>query len=273
LVHGLYKSYTERPVRKVILLGVENAGKSTLLEGCKAQFGATERVLEPKSIQPTVGLNVGKIFVGGVAVLLWDLGGAKGLRPIWDRYLEQADALVFVLDAADEERFTDARATLLDLVNRPVLEGRPLLVFVNKQDKHALAISSLQVGGMARSSLHRDDDRPLLILPGSALEQSSIREGIEWIVSRVNSIYDQQGGFPTVQRHPRNAINGSSQSRGSEKLEETGKSASSIDATPDADGEETASCAAHGAVDSMTANSETQRQRLPLQQPVPPAER
>lgn len=65
--------------------------------------------LEPHAILPTVGLNVGRLEAFQAQLLLWDLGGAPGLRSIWDKYYADSHALLFVVDASQPERCTQVR--------------------------------------------------------------------------------------------------------------------------------------------------------------------
>eukprot|EP01043_Picozoa_sp_COSAG02_P075862 COSAG02_NODE_15837_length_1137_cov_3.314725_2_plen_167_part_01 len=92
------------------------------------------RGLPPDKIVPTVGLNIGRLVMGGVELLIWDLGGQATLRTIWPQYYSEAHAVIWVLDSTDAERFTDAREELEAVMGSELLTGKPLLLFVNKQD-------------------------------------------------------------------------------------------------------------------------------------------
>ena len=186
LAYGLFQQITDRPVRRVILVGEESSGKSTYLEAAKSVYLGAER-LESDKITPTVGLNVAKLTVCSTAVLLWDLGGRKSLRPIWERYLDQAQGMIFVIDSTDLDRLADCKQTLKVLLARPALANRPLLVYVNKQDiETPERISLLHVSSMVQSLLGMNDDRPLLVLPCSAIGDLGVREGLDWMVNRIS---------------------------------------------------------------------------------------
>ena len=50
---------------------------------------------------PTVGQNVQKIESNNIKWTIWDLGGQKRLRDIWDTYFRDVDVLIWVLDSKD----------------------------------------------------------------------------------------------------------------------------------------------------------------------------
>ena len=56
LCTGYYHMYFNKPEYYVIILGLDCAGKTTLLERIKAIF-SNRPALPPQSIRPTVGLN------------------------------------------------------------------------------------------------------------------------------------------------------------------------------------------------------------------------
>lgn len=74
----------------------------------KALFQKVEP-LPPEKIPPTVGLNIGRMEVGRVKLIFWDLGGQTGLRGIWEKYFAEVHGLVYVIDAADDKRFEESR--------------------------------------------------------------------------------------------------------------------------------------------------------------------
>jgi ADP-ribosylation factor-like protein 8 len=53
---------------------------------------------------------------------------------MWERYCRGVSAVVFVVDAADEDKFETARVELHDILSRPALAGIPVLVLANKSD-------------------------------------------------------------------------------------------------------------------------------------------
>lgn len=113
------------------MLGLDASGKTTILY--RLAFGDHVKTI------PTVGFNVETICYHKLALLTWDVGGQKKLRQLWQYYLKNTQALVFVVDSADRERLPEAKEELRMLMERPELVGGVLLVLANKQDMpHAL---------------------------------------------------------------------------------------------------------------------------------------
>lgn len=194
LLRGFYDEVTYVPERRVVLLGVDGAGKSALLEclkklcaaGSKASTGAAPALTSERlsSLAPTVGLNVAKLETGRERLLVWDLGGAAPLRSIWRRYVEDAEALIFVVDAAAPESvMDDSRDSLRGLLKHESLVHAPLLVFANKQDLEG-AIDPVKTS-LALDLLSDAEMRPQCVQPCSAVTGAGIQEGLGWLVHRL----------------------------------------------------------------------------------------
>jgi len=89
---------------KILMLGLDNAGKTTILYQMKLN--------EAVSSVPTVGFNVEEINYKGLQFTVWDIGGQSKLRDLWHHYYQGSDAVIYVLDSADEERIQLAKETL-----------------------------------------------------------------------------------------------------------------------------------------------------------------
>ena len=87
LTTGIYKYLTRKEVYNVLILGLDDAGKSTFLETAKTKFIKNYKGLNLKSITMTVGLNIGQIDMEGVRLSFWDLGGQKELQSLWDKVI------------------------------------------------------------------------------------------------------------------------------------------------------------------------------------------
>lgn len=53
-----------------------------------------------------------ELTVGNVHIKAFDLGGHEAARKLWTTYFEQVDAVVYLIDCADVERFPEAKKEL-----------------------------------------------------------------------------------------------------------------------------------------------------------------
>ncbi|ORZ39568.1 ADP-ribosylation factor-like 2-like protein [Catenaria anguillulae PL171] len=115
----------EKEIR-ILMLGLDNAGKTTILKRINGE--------DISEIAPTLGFNIKTLEHNGFKLNVWDIGGQKSIRSYWRNYFEQTDALVWVVDSADRRRLEDCKAELHALLMEERLAGASLLVFANKQD-------------------------------------------------------------------------------------------------------------------------------------------
>jgi len=101
----------EREVR-LLILGLDNAGKTTILR--KFNGEPTHR------IEPTLGFNIKTLIHRGYTLNVWDVGGQQTIRSYWRNYFERTDGVVFVVDASDGGRLGDCRTELLKLLGQEV---------------------------------------------------------------------------------------------------------------------------------------------------------
>eukprot|EP00850_Spirogloea_muscicola_P025634 SM003770S14677 [mRNA] locus=s3770:174:1250:- [translate_table: standard] len=132
LLFGLWRLVFSKAEFHVLVLGVDKAGKTTLLERVKSIYGDGDG-LPPERIVPTVGLNIGRVEAHKAKLIFWDLGGQLGLRAIWEKYYEEAHAVVYVVDAAAHGQLEDAKNALEKILRHEDLLGAPVLIFANKQ--------------------------------------------------------------------------------------------------------------------------------------------
>ncbi|XP_020210296.1 ADP-ribosylation factor-related protein 1 [Cajanus cajan] len=178
LFYGLWKYLFSKMELHVLILGIDKAGKTTLLEKMKSMYSNIEGI-PPDRIIPTVGLNIGRIEVANSKLVFWDLGGQPGLRSIWEKYYEEAHAVIFVIDASCPSRFEDAKSALEKVLRHEDLQGAPLLILANKQDLPE-AVSSEELDRYL--DLKKLDERVYMFEAVSAYDGMGIREGAEWLV-------------------------------------------------------------------------------------------
>ncbi|CAF0874154.1 unnamed protein product [Adineta steineri] len=159
---------------RILLLGLDNAGKTTLLKVLASE--------DISHITPTQGFNIKSVQSTGFKLNVWDIGGQRKIRPYWRNYFENTDVLIYVIDSSDRKRFDETNQELSELLEEEKLHGVPLLVFANKQDLLNAAKASDITDGL---SLHQIRDRPWQIQGCSAYTKEGVKEGLEWISKTV----------------------------------------------------------------------------------------
>lgn len=213
------------PEYSVILLGLDNAGKTTLLEQIKAA-NAPSGHPNLKTV-PTVGQNVATIDMPDMYLRVWDVGGQHSLRKLWQSYYSSCHAIVFVIDstdvgdadiaqlagrsgggsdhngssgqgagrasaeidsAVDEGRLDECRLVLEDVLQSEGAEGVPLLILANKQDREDCVEVVRIKEGLVRKVFEGEKGgsvRDSRVLPCSALTGTGVQEAVEWLRSRM----------------------------------------------------------------------------------------
>lgn len=190
LLSGLWKYLFQKDEYCILILGLDNAGKSTLLEQIKRIYGNNYSGLPFEKIKTTIGLNIGKITVNHVKLIFWDLGGQQELQSLWDKYYEECHGIIYVIDSSDEKRLEESHKAFESVMHDSHMEGIPLLILSNKQDLQTSidveAIKSVFYGNSSGIG-----QREYYIQPTSALNGDGISTGISWLVQMVKGNLDR----------------------------------------------------------------------------------
>ncbi|EJK66874.1 hypothetical protein THAOC_12157 [Thalassiosira oceanica] len=171
---------------KILFLGLDNAGKTTLLRQLKDN--------RTVSAEPTLHPNTEELVVGQLRLKAFDLGGHETARRLWQDYISTVDAVVFLVDAVDRQRLPEAKRELDGLLSSDELRGVPFLVLGNKIDlpsacsekelKFALGLQ--ETYGKDISSNHYDERRvgsPIELYMCSVVRRMGYRDAFEWLSS------------------------------------------------------------------------------------------
>jgi small GTP-binding protein len=156
--------------RRVLMLGLDNAGKTTILFQLKLG--------QPVSTVPTVGFNVETVRIQNMQLTITDVGGQTKLRPLWRHYFYSAHALIYVVDSSDKGRIEDARVELEQILDNEDMAGISVLVFANKQDLEQ-AMSPQDVAEGLRLNVQRK--HPWFVQGCVAPEGRGLGDGFEWL--------------------------------------------------------------------------------------------
>jgi GTP-binding protein SAR1 len=111
----------------IIFLGLDNAGKTTMLYMLQSdKFTQTDSTVHPHQAEVTIG---------NIKFNSYDLGGHSQARKVWREYTGTVDGIIFMVDAADQERLPEAKEELDKLLVMPELKEVPVVVFGNKIDR------------------------------------------------------------------------------------------------------------------------------------------
>lgn len=118
--------------RKLLLLGLDGAGKTSLMN----QVCIANKEGEPYKVppQPTPGFIVYRLQNGNYTYNVWEIGGAKKSRKYWSTFLQDTDLLIFMVDASDTSKLSLAVSSLKELTGDSRMDAVPILVIANKQD-------------------------------------------------------------------------------------------------------------------------------------------
>lgn len=191
LLRNLYVYLRNRAERHLVLVltGLDNAGKTTLLAAIRGEV--------PGNTQPTWGFSTEKYETDNYKIDLYDLGGGKNIRKIWGRYYAEVHGCIFVVDAADEARLEEAKLVLHEMLADPLMAGKPLLIFANKQDlPRTLKAAELS----ARLDLPALKDRRYQVVEsiakppeGSTALDKRVSQGTKWLLSSIEKDFSDLG--------------------------------------------------------------------------------
>ncbi|KAL0994434.1 hypothetical protein UPYG_G00122250 [Umbra pygmaea] len=127
----------ERGKRQVLVLGLDGAGKSSMLQGLTAGHAGKRG-----HCHPTRGFNFMSLNAPACQLDFLEIGGGEDLRTYWTEYLRKTHVLVYVVDSSDRKRLPQAKDELHRLLRLDT--QLPVVVLGNKQDKpNAVSVSEL----------------------------------------------------------------------------------------------------------------------------------
>ena len=111
--------------KKISIVGLDNAGKTTILNFLRYNNGG--------STTPTMGVDQEEIKLYDLKLSVWDMGGQKPFRKLWPDYISSSDLLIFVIDLSDRKRIEEVKTEFWNAINN-LEEGKPIVIFGNKSD-------------------------------------------------------------------------------------------------------------------------------------------
>jgi GTPase SAR1 family protein len=124
------------------IYGLDGAGKTVIFNHIMRQFLTNASDPEIRTA-PTVEFVAHNVRLHRSNVVMWDMGGQQKFRVNWTAYLMSRDALIYVIDMNDVDRFHESVNALRGLleacirsddVGTCLVAGRPIVVLLNKMD-------------------------------------------------------------------------------------------------------------------------------------------
>ncbi|MFX1238171.1 MAG: ADP-ribosylation factor-like protein [Promethearchaeota archaeon] len=122
---------------KIILSGLDYAGKSSILTALDKKFDFEKYIME---LKPTIKVEYNKRKFLDFNIYIWDMGGQEKYRALYeknrDAYFSDTNLVLFIIDIQDKERF-EMSLGYLDMILKYFDENSmdvPLIVSFHKFD-------------------------------------------------------------------------------------------------------------------------------------------
>ena len=167
---------------KIIILGIQNAGKTTILY--RLSLGQLVQTT------PTIGSNVEEISYNNVKLQAWDLGGQESTRSVWDVYFVNTDAIIYVIDTHDTN-YEESKNQFYKLLANEALKNAVILIYANKQDlagakKVNEIVQIYELDSITNHIWH--------IQPCSAQTGEGLITGMKWLSDQL--VFKSNNNFP-----------------------------------------------------------------------------
>ncbi|KAF7838069.1 ADP-ribosylation factor 1 [Senna tora] len=140
----LFSSLFGNKEARILVLGLDNAGKTTILY--RLQMG------EVVSTIPS-----------------W---------PYWRCYFPNTQAIIYVVDSSDTDRLVIAKEEFHAILEEEELKGAVVLIFANKQDLPGALDDAAVTEAL---ELHKIKNRQWSIFKASAIKGEGLFEGLDWL--------------------------------------------------------------------------------------------
>ncbi|MES1902024.1 MAG: GTP-binding protein SAR1a [Paramarteilia canceri] len=176
---------------EILFLGLDNAGKTTLL----GKLDKSKLIASDPTLKPTRH----ELHVNNVKFITTDVGGHIEARKVWKDYYMFTKGILFIIDAADRRRFTEAKHELMQILNESSVQNVPIAILANKIDIrnsaseeeicNVLQIGQLRTGKEIKASgsaKEANGIRPLEIFMCSLIKDQGFVEPFRWLAGHTN---------------------------------------------------------------------------------------
>ena len=161
----------------ILVVGLDNAGKTTLLHRlCSGKV---------RNFLPTEREHRGSFSLGGVHFQGMDLGGHEAVRYLWTQYFIEHDAIVFVVDSADVQRFEEAKEELEWVLEESINNDKPVVILSNKIDRKDATLLDDVVKALAVEKEWPERSAPMKIFEISVVKGLGYEQAFQWLAQQI----------------------------------------------------------------------------------------
>lgn len=175
----------------VTIVGLENAGKTTLIERLKH-----DKFVEDTT--PTIGVSFEIFDVDNTRFKIFDLGGQLVFREqFWIKYASYSYGIVFVFDAADRQKLADAKKWYWKLIDELEVEDRIAIAFLaNKADLDGCMSLQEIIDELELTKMGEHPAISFQIFKTSNKTAENISQFVEWFERKINNIAKARSTSP-----------------------------------------------------------------------------
>jgi small GTP-binding protein len=154
---------------KILLLGLENTGKTTLLY----------KLLFDKIIDtiPSIHANVETVEYKNHPLQIYDIRGCDKMRSVYPNYYSGTHAVIFMMDSRIEESFM----LFWSIMNDTTLGDIPVLILINKMDRPGCPESTEVLEQFKLTELKKTH----MVQRCSVITGEGLFEGLDWLLSKL----------------------------------------------------------------------------------------
>ena len=178
--------------KSVVVVGLDNAGKTSLLSWMDSNLLQQQLARDPAServmIQPTIGLGKCTFSSHQTSWTVWDMSGQGRYRDLWSYYYPHVHGIIWVVDATDVKRIGVVRDEFMKTLQHT--SDCPVLLVLTKSDKKK---STTEETSLISSKILQQILKPEAtcatrewkIQPCSGLTGSGVDEGFQWLSLKI----------------------------------------------------------------------------------------
>ncbi|GMI45700.1 hypothetical protein TrCOL_g12964 [Triparma columacea] len=204
---SIKRLFKPKPTRTILLVGLNNSGKTTLL--CNLVISMLDYARDMENIDqvstcPTPGLSLVEFQQGRIKWRVWDMSGQGRFRNLWAYYSGHVQGIVFCVDVTDGDRIATARDELQSLLDQPRVKDMkiPIIIFANKADlgngdlgdadndnntskSKSLSLENVR---MALGVDSMNQNQKVKVMSSSGLTGTGVSEGFQWLNEAIRSV-------------------------------------------------------------------------------------